>query len=93
MVSVIAAALALATITQAHMRLWDPPPFNASNNLHTTGLADHELFFPYNCCGKTTPYPCRGYLGLLGTPAGAATATWVAGSQQNWSIWGPPRES
>lgn len=34
-------------------------------------------------------YPCRGYLSHLGTEQGAATATWEAGSQQQWSMAGP----
>ena len=34
------------------------------------------------------PFPCRGYLSLLGTPEGQAVASWPAGSAQNWNITG-----
>jgi hypothetical protein len=75
----------------AHMQLYNPPPFRAFNNPHTQGTPDNELDFPHNCCGKITPTPCRGYLSLLGSPEGAAVASWAAGSQQNWSLVGPSR--
>jgi hypothetical protein len=82
------ALFTLLSAVQAHMQLFSPAPFNATNNPNTVGAADHELNFPHNCCGKTTPMPCRGYLNLLGTPEGAPTASWAAGSAQSWSIWG-----
>lgn len=68
----------------AHMQLVYPPPFGAANNPHRTDAPDERLQFPYNCCGRTDPYPCRGYLRLLGTAQGASVATWAAGSQQHW---------
>jgi hypothetical protein len=83
------AFILLVTTATAHMQLWNPPPFNSSNNPHNAGAADDELVYPYNCCGKKTEYPCRGYLSLLGTPAGAPTANWAAGSTQSWSMAGP----
>jgi hypothetical protein len=81
-------AIIIANVT-AHMQLNSPPPFRAANNPHTLGTPDDEILFPYNCCGKKTPMPCRGYLSLLGTPEGASVATWKAGSQQTWSLSGP----
>jgi hypothetical protein len=78
-----------ATNVVAHMQLNSPPPLRAANNPHTQGTPDDELLFPYNCCGKKTPMPCRGYLNLLGTPEGASVATWKAGSEQTWSLAGP----
>ncbi|RDI83003.1 hypothetical protein Vi05172_g7020 [Venturia inaequalis] len=81
--------LAFSTLAEAHMQLHSPAPFNASNNLHTNGHPDTQLHYPYNCCGRRTEYPCRGYLSLLGTPAGAPTVTWAPGSLQNWSMAGP----
>ncbi|KZF24053.1 lytic polysaccharide monooxygenase [Xylona heveae TC161] len=76
------------TAVIGHMQLFYPPPFNASNNPHLQGSADEFLQFPYNCCGRQTPFPCRGYLDLLGTDAGAPVATWSAGSNQSWSMTG-----
>ncbi|TID18052.1 hypothetical protein E2P81_ATG11021 [Venturia nashicola] len=84
-----AIALTLTAITQAHMQLHSPASLNASNNPHTTGPPDNRLHYPHNCCGRKTEYPCRGYLNLLGTPAGAPTVTWAPGSRQSWSMAGP----
>ena len=74
----------LVTAVLGHMQLVFPPPYAADNNPHRTDPADELLQYPYNCCGRTTPFPCRGYLNLLGTPQGASVATWPAGSFQNW---------
>nr|KMM72338.1 hypothetical protein CPAG_08635 [Coccidioides posadasii RMSCC 3488] len=80
--------IALAASVHAHMRLYYPPPFAASNNPHRTGPPDERLDYPYNCCGRKTVYPCRGYLDLLGTDQGKPVATWPAGSVQNFSLVG-----
>ncbi|KAA6406585.1 MAG: hypothetical protein FRX48_09640 [Lasallia pustulata] len=77
-----------ASAVLAHMQLYYPPTFGADNNPHRTDPADTELTYPYGCCGKKIPYPCRGYLDLLGTPQGASVATWAAGSEQNFSLTG-----
>ncbi|KAK2813860.1 hypothetical protein FQN50_000261 [Emmonsiellopsis sp. PD_5] len=79
---------ALAVAVQAHMQLYYPPPFAAENNPHRTDPADPYLDYPYNCCGRKTVFPCKGYLNLLGTPQGAPVATWEAGSVQNFSLTG-----
>jgi hypothetical protein len=85
--------LASAGMVKAHMQLYSPAPFRAFNNPHTIGDPDIYIDFPHNCCGKITPMPCRGYLDLLGTPEGAAVASWPAGSRQIWSIVGPSKSS
>ncbi|PPJ52792.1 hypothetical protein CBER1_11283 [Cercospora berteroae] len=80
------------TTTSAHMQLFYPAPFNASNNPHRTSTtADPYLEFPYNCCGDKDRwmYPCRGYQRLLSTPDGAPTATWHAGQPATFTLWGP----
>lgn len=79
-----------ATAALAHMQLVYPAPFNASNNPHRITPADPYLQYPYDCCGPSARwiYPCRGYHTLLGTPQGAPTATWEAGSTRNWAIAG-----
>src|ERR1700760_2667701 len=76
-------------VVNAHMQLFNPAPLRAANNPHTIGTPDDELLFPYNCCGKVTPIPCRGYLSLLGTPEGAPVVSWMTGSNQTWSLIGP----
>lgn len=78
----------LPTAIHAHMQLNSPPPFGAENNPHRTDPADPHLQYPYNCCGRTSTYPCNGYLRLLGTPQGAPVASWAAGSTQNFSLTG-----
>ncbi|KAI9755468.1 MAG: hypothetical protein M4579_004259 [Chaenotheca gracillima] len=80
--------LCFATAVLGHMQLVYPAPFGADNNPHRTDPVDEFLQYPYNCCGRTTPFPCGGYLSLLGTPQGAPTASWEAGSEQNWTIAG-----
>ncbi|EZF35364.1 hypothetical protein H101_01100 [Trichophyton interdigitale H6] len=78
----------LATSATAHMMLHYPPTFAAENNPHRTGPVDPYLDNPYNCCGRKTVYPCRGYLDLLGTDQGRPVVTWEAGSSQNFSLTG-----
>ena len=87
--SIIAIAF-FATSILAHVQLVYPAPFNASNNPHRTTAEDIYLQYPYDCCGPGARwvYPCRAYLDLLGTPDGAPTATWEAGSAQTWSMSG-----
>ncbi len=59
-----------------------------SHNRNQPPYADP--FLAYDCCGPNDRwmYPCRGYMSLLGTPQGAPTATWQAGTTQTWSIGG-----
>lgn len=78
----------LAASVQAHMRLYYPYPFQAEENPYRTGPADEFLTYPYNCCGKKTPFPCRGYLNQVGTPQGRPVAIWAAGSTANFSLTG-----
>ncbi|OXV08724.1 hypothetical protein Egran_03513 [Elaphomyces granulatus] len=85
---VVCIILLSAVIVQAHMQLYFPPPFAAKNNPHLTGAADPYLDYPYNCCGRKTPFPCRGYLNLLGTSQGAPVVTWAAGSVASFSLTG-----
>ncbi|TKA69233.1 hypothetical protein B0A49_10735 [Cryomyces minteri] len=82
--------LSIISAVQAHMQLTYPPPFQASNNPYTTGPADPYLQYPFDCCGPGDrwDYPCRGYLKLLGTPAGRSVAEWPAGSAQAWNMSG-----
>ncbi|KAI9763642.1 MAG: hypothetical protein M1840_000356 [Geoglossum simile] len=70
------------------MQLLFPPPFGASNNPFRTDPPDPYLQYPYNCCGRSDPDLCRGYLKLLGTPQGQPVATWEAGSVQTFSLTG-----
>lgn len=88
MYSLVVLVSALLSVVTAHMQLNYPPTFNSSNNPHTTGTPDPFLYYPYDCCGRTTPFPCRGYLSLLGKPEGAPVASWAAGSKQQYSLTG-----
>jgi len=72
------------------MQLYYPLPLKGYNNPHTIpGSADEENDFPYNCCGETTPFPCRGHLSVLGTSEATAVAAWPAGSEQTFAVEGP----
>lgn len=73
---------------KGHMQLNYPPTFNASNNPFRTTAPDPYLQYPYNCCGRKIPFPCRGYLSLVGTPQGASVVSWPTGSVQNFSLTG-----
>ena len=86
----VGAILFFAAACLGHMQLYFPAPFNATNNPHRITGADPYLQYPYDCCGPNDRwvYPCRGYLDLLGTPQGAPTAEWQAGSIQSWNISG-----
>ncbi|KAI9875315.1 MAG: hypothetical protein M1830_008633 [Pleopsidium flavum] len=70
------------------MQLSYPAPFGAENNPHRTDPVDPYLQYPFNCCGRKTPFPCGGHLDKLGTPQGASVASWPAGSVQNFSLTG-----
>ncbi|KAK7534825.1 uncharacterized protein J3D65DRAFT_659668 [Phyllosticta citribraziliensis] len=87
-IAVLAACSFVAV--QAHMQLGFPPPFQAGNNPHKTGEGDSTYNAPMGCCGYNNTAICRGYLDLLGTPAGASVATWKAGSTATWSLTGEP---
>ncbi|KAI9730193.1 MAG: hypothetical protein M1834_005957 [Cirrosporium novae-zelandiae] len=72
----------------AHMQLHFPPALKASNNPHTIGHPKVPLYFPFDCCGKKTVYPCGGHLDLLGTSEGKSVISWEAGSIANFSLIG-----
>ncbi|PSN74861.1 hypothetical protein BS50DRAFT_596040 [Corynespora cassiicola Philippines] len=80
--------LALAGMGSAHMHLHYPPTFKGDNNPNTQGEPDPELNYPYGCCGKEAPGPCKGYVDLLDTDEGKPVATWTAGQQANFSLSG-----
>ncbi|WEW54619.1 hypothetical protein PRK78_000039 [Emydomyces testavorans] len=88
MIRKILLATVLLASAQAHMKLHHPPPFGADNNPHRTDPADPFLDYPFNCCGRQTVYPCRGYLRLVGTNQGKPVASWPAGSVQSFSLTG-----
>jgi hypothetical protein len=88
MFSVIFLAILWLDPAHGHMQLYYPAPLKADNNPHAQGDIDPDLMYPYGCCGRMMQPSCRGHMNLLGTPKGAATASWEAGSKQNWTIKG-----
>ncbi|KAF2715677.1 hypothetical protein K504DRAFT_446502 [Pleomassaria siparia CBS 279.74] len=80
--------LALAGIAHSHMHLQYPPTLKGDNNPYTKGDADPLLNYPYGCCGKKAPGPCKGHLGLLDTDEGRPVATWAAGQKANFTLSG-----
>ncbi|KAF2799705.1 lytic polysaccharide monooxygenase, partial [Melanomma pulvis-pyrius CBS 109.77] len=80
--------LALASVAHSHMHLFYPPTLKGDNNPHTQGSADPLLNYPYGCCGKEAPGPCKGHLDLLDTDEGKPVATWTAGEKANFTLSG-----
>ncbi|ORY16454.1 hypothetical protein BCR34DRAFT_597734 [Clohesyomyces aquaticus] len=80
--------LGLAVTAQAHMHLHYPPTLKGDNNPHTKGEPDWLLNYPYGCCDKPSPGPCKGHLDLLDTDEGKPVVTWEAGQKANFSLSG-----
>lgn len=83
--------LALASLVQfglAHMHLEWPPTLKGANNPHTQGEPDPYLNYPYGCCGREVPGPCKGHLDLLNTDEGRPVATWSPGQKVNFTLSG-----
>jgi hypothetical protein len=80
--------LALASIASAHMHMHYPPTLKGDNNPNTQGDADPLLNYPYGCCGKEAPGPCKGHLDLLDTDEGKPVVTWEAGQKANFTLSG-----
>ncbi|KPM37512.1 hypothetical protein AK830_g9038 [Neonectria ditissima] len=80
------AALGLAGLVQSHMEMTYPAPFKSKYNPFAGSDIDYSMTSPLS--GDGSNFPCKGYQSLLGTAAGAPTATWQAGQQYNVSIAG-----
>lgn len=74
----------LARLVVAHMEMSDPAPLKSKNNPNAGFDVDYDLVAPIS----GDAFPCKGYLSLLGSPAGAPVATYQAGSTQSFSIVG-----
>ncbi|KAJ3457561.1 hypothetical protein MRS44_014702 [Fusarium solani] len=81
-----AAILGLAGLAQAHMEMTYPAPFKSKYNPNSGWDIDYSMTSPLAADGSN--FPCKGYHSLLGTAAGAPTATWQAGQQYNMTIAG-----
>lgn len=81
------AALALFSSASAHMSLSYPPPFRAAINPNVPQASiDYSITSPLDADGSN--FPCKGYQSDLGTAAGKSVATWVAGTQYNFTVLG-----
>jgi hypothetical protein len=78
----LAAVLGFAS---AHMEMTSPAPLRSKSNPNTNNV-DYDMVNPLSADGSN--FPCKGYLNLLGTPAGTAVATWNAGSPLSFTIAG-----
>lgn len=79
--------LALLGTTSAHMEVQFPPPLNSKYNPNTpSAQIDYNMVSPLKADGSD--FPCKGYQSLLGTPAGAPTASFAIGSKGNMTITG-----
>ncbi|KAI1434937.1 hypothetical protein GGR50DRAFT_355511 [Xylaria sp. CBS 124048] len=71
--------------TVAHMNMKDPAPLGYKNNPNTQEAnKDYSLTSPIS----GAQYPCKGYLKFLGTPDGAAVATYAPGQSYTMSVEG-----
>ncbi|TDZ35729.1 Glucokinase [Colletotrichum spinosum] len=83
--SALLSILAGAGLTSAHMVMTDPAPLRSKTNPNTSpGSADYSYSSPLSAGGSD--YPCKGYLGLLGTSEAAPVAEWNAGGKYSVSI-------
>jgi len=82
------ALLALAGTTLGHMHLHWPPTLKGDNNPFRQGDADPYLNYPYGCCGKAPPGPCKGHLDLVNTDEGRPVTQWTQGQKANFSLSG-----
>jgi hypothetical protein len=76
-------AAGLIASASAHMAISDPAPLASKDNKNTL-TADYSYTSPLSASGSD--FPCKGHLDLLGTPAGAATAEWTAGSTATFTV-------
>ncbi|PNY29447.1 Uncharacterized protein TCAP_00638 [Tolypocladium capitatum] len=83
--SLAAALLGLASFSQAHMQMKDPPPFRSKFNKFTTSV-DYDMTSPLNAGGSN--FPCKGYHKLLGTAQGKPVTEWVPGQSYSMTITG-----
>lgn len=83
---ILGAAIGLAGLAQAHMEMIFPPPFKSKANPFANGDVDYSMTSPLEADGSN--FPCKGYLDVLGTAAGASVATWNAGETYNMTITG-----
>lgn len=82
----LAAAALLGTAT-AHMEMRFPAPLNSKYNPHTDpARTDYSMTSPLARDGSD--YPCKGHHALLGTPAGAPTASLALGSAARVDVAG-----
>ncbi|CAN8104123.1 unnamed protein product [Discula destructiva] len=69
------------------MEVQFPAPFKSKYNPNTpSGSADYSMTAPLLASGAD--FPCKGYQSVLGTPAGAPTATFAVGGKGNMTITG-----
>jgi len=87
--SLVGVVLLFVAPAAAHMQMSYPAPLNSTFNPHTVEPKDYSMTSPLvnNSPAGLVPggYPCKGYLPLLGTPEGAPTAVWEAGSNQKFT--------
>lgn len=79
--------LALLGTTSAHMEVQFPPPFNSKYNPNTpSAQIDYNMVAPLKADGSD--FPCKGYQSVLGTAAGASSASFAIGAKANMTITG-----
>ncbi|KAI0102418.1 lytic polysaccharide monooxygenase [Nemania sp. FL0031] len=78
-------AMLAAGSAMAHMNMNNPPPLAYKGNKNTQQAnIDYSITSPITAA----QYPCKGYLKFLGTPDGAAVATYSPGQTTTMSVEG-----
>jgi len=79
-------AASLIGSTLAHMELLEPAPLRGKTNPNSANVVDYDMSAPLAPDGSN--YPCKGYLLDVGSSAGAAVASYPAGSTQTFKLGG-----
>lgn len=79
--------LAIMGTVSAHIQMQYPPPFNSKFNPNTpSAQIDYDMMSPLHQDGSN--FPCKGHQSVLGTAAGAPTASFAVGSRGSVTLIG-----
>ncbi|KAM4067421.1 endoglucanase [Hirsutella rhossiliensis] len=77
----------LAASAQAHMEMKYPPPLRSKFNPYVVAEdIEYNMMSPLKSDGSD--FPCKGYIGLLGTPEGKPVAQWTSGQSYSMTLTG-----
>lgn len=86
LLDILAPMAGLVSLAAGHMELKNPPPFRSSHNPNVGWDIDYDIRSPLNADGSN--FPCKGYLGDIGTKKGTPVATWAPGGTYSFTVTG-----